>query len=218
MKRPWFQPLYFDNIDLSTVALTNSANRFQAMLNFCQQYFGDDLSEKTFTDLGCSIGYFMKQMSNHCKDVSGVESNSEFIRISKMLLPEISEKIIHGNIFTTVAELPISNIFSCLNVIDSIRLGSFDIFPDQNDELITLKTIDEKTEDVFFFQMIQQVQDDDEVATFLLDNTSFKFCKSIFTSKPKIIVDNSLTKDEEVIEENMAKFVNTLFALYRREV
>jgi len=70
MKKPWFQPLYFNSIDSNTMAVTSSQNRSTAMIEFCQKYFGEELSEKTFIDLGCSIGYFMNEMSQHCKSVS----------------------------------------------------------------------------------------------------------------------------------------------------
>jgi len=134
------------------------------------------------------------------------------------MFPEISKNIINEDIFTAIPELPSANIYSCLNTIDSLRLGSFDIFPDQNEELIILKTIDEKTEDVFFFQMIQEVQDNQEIEEFLLDNTSFKFCKVLMASNPRIVVENSFSNDQGEIQENKNKFMNTLFVLYRKEI
>lgn len=218
MKKPWFQPLYFNNIDSNTKAVTSSQNRISEMIKFCQEYFGDTLSEKTFIDLGCSVGYFMNEMNQYCKSVLGVEQNFKLIEISKIMFPEISKNIIKQDIFTEILELPSANIYSCLNTINNLRFGNFDVFPNQNKELIMLKNIDEKTEDIFFFQMIQKSQDNQEIVEILLDNTSFEFCKVLMTTDPRIVVDNSFSNDEGEIEENKSKFMNTLFVLYRKEI
>lgn len=210
-KKTIYQPTSNNGIDNTVNILRKSSNnRLSAMIDFCKLYFGEDLKNKTFLDLGCSSGFFMHGMKNFCKSVTGIEGEDSQILLAEIFYNDISSYIIHDKIEFQINQLESYDIVAFLSVIHSMIMQESEEYA-----LSVLKDIDNKVNDILFFEMAQEHEEEydgllvgwnpEKIKEFITTNTSLKFCKELYV-------------DEDSVGEYEGSFGRTLFAFYRKEV
>ena len=205
-KRILYQPLPIEKINEQNNVARNCLDRAEAMLSFCQEYFGESLKDKSYLDIGAHYGYFLKFFKDHVSSVSGFESDKNNHTVSKLFYPEVSDSIKQKD-FIMNSESKKYNIVSCLSVIHHYIIEEDILEPED-----VIDLVDDITEDIMFFDTGEEHEpwfqgrldgwNRDTIPEWIFNNTSFNECKPL-------IVDNDSTGFFE------GKFGRTLFVFYR---
>jgi SAM-dependent methyltransferase len=198
----FYQPTTDDSINNSGVVIRKSYDRAQAILDFCEAYYGKSLKDKTLLDLGCNTGYFTNFFSSRCAHAEGMEIMDKNVELAKSFYPEVAKNIKNGDIFIDLYLYEKYDIILFLNVLHTMLLT-------KPEEIVqeALKVIDEKTKDLLFLEMrengemywLPQELDDvveqpkpildpviswdkEKIKSFVLENTSFNQCQEIMVS------------------------------------
>lgn len=203
MARVLYQPVSIQLINSSSNIIRNSKDRFDAMLEFCQKRYGGDLSQKSYLDIGSCYGYFVDAFNNYCKEVRGIESSEKEYRTCKIFYPNIADSVSNQDFTKVIKRYKKYDIVSLLSVMHSIIIS-------ESEEYATsmLKLVDEKTNNVLFFDMGEDKEsiysetmkgwNKESIREWILANTSFDYC-------------------EPLIEDGDIRFGRTLFACYREQ-
>lgn len=204
-----YQPSPIDAINSNSIIIRKtSEQRLNSMINFSNEYFKNNLKNKTFLDVGCSIGYFLNGMKDICKSVTGIENNQLQLFTSQLFYKNIFDKIIQGDLIEELPKLKQYNIVSFLSVLHMIMQGN-----SEQMAVEVMQMIDQKTKDILFFEMAEGREINyqntgwtpDSIVEYVLSNTSFKYYKSLFV-------------DSDGVGDFEGNFGRTLFAFYRNEI
>lgn len=224
INRVLYQPSPIDSINEKSVIIRKSTDRADAILNFCQGYFGDSLNEKTLLDIGCGHGYFVNFFSSKCASVDGINISDKEVNMSKMFYPEIANKIKNGDVFIDLYFFEEHDITLFMNVFHTILAAH-----SEEQAINLLKLIDEKTKSVMFFEMRQDGEEfwvipeqvgldtvtlpfryfsdgwtPETIKNYILEHTSFDECEELMV-------------DSDSVGFYEGNFERTLFAFYRKK-
>ena len=203
-----YQPTGNKNIDASNIVVRKSSDRFETMLSFAQEYFGDSLSEKSFLDIGANYGYFVYFFDNYCQEVCGIDRDQKNIDLANIFYPKISKNIKLKNFPKGIEGLKEYDIVCFLSIFQHF------IIDGKNEEDLSelIKAVDTKTKHVLFFEMGQEHEswykevlsgwNVEKISKWVIENTTFNHCIS-------------LMKDEDSVGEFSDRYGRTLFAFYR---
>jgi hypothetical protein len=204
-----YQPLSSQSINERNVVVRKCEDRAQAMLEFCQEYFGDSLNQKTFLDIGSNYGYFLNYFKDYCLSVAGIENDSKKIHINKIFYPDVVDGVKNVDLAMFYEDVKY-NIVSFLSILHNCMMSDEEVLSPED----YIEIVDEITEDVMFFEMGQEHEEffqgtldgwnPETIQEWILKNTTFDVCKPL-------MVDN----DNVGRFENM--FGRTLFACYRND-
>lgn len=225
LKRVLYQPTSIDSINENSVIIRNCQDRADAILDFCQKYFGNSLSEKTLLDLGCGYGYFLNYFSSRCASVQGINISDKEVDLSRMFYPEICNNIKNGDMLVDLYSSDSYDITLFMSVFHTILADDPDY---EVNEL--LKLIDEKTKSVMFFDIRQEGEEfwviPEQVGLDYI-NMPFRYSSDGWTPeyiKEYILSRTSFDECEELIVDSDSigyyegNFGRTLFAFYRKNV
>lgn len=207
MKKYIYQPLPNERYNDEFIVIRNCKDRSDAMINFTKKYFSDELSTKTFLDIGSSCGYFVNSFEKICKASYGIEKDINQSMIAKLFYKKNKKNIISGDFKEILPSHDQYDIISCLSV-----LHHFIINPQDDDAAELLKIIDQKTKSILFFEMAEEKEDWykeklsgwnlETIPQWVIDNTSF-------TKYEALVVDN------DSVGEFYDNYGRTVFAFYR---
>lgn len=205
-QRVLYQPLSIEKINEINIVLRKCSDRAEAMLSFCQQYFGESLKDKSYLDIGAQYGYFLNFFKDHVSSVSGFEPNENSYRISQVFYSNVSDDIENKD-FIMMQESKKYSIVSFLSELHHHILQE-DIL--QPEDIIDF--IDEITEDLLFFEMGEEHEswfsgrmdgwNKETIPQWIIENTSFTTCEPL-------MIDN------DNVGRYSDKFARTLFVCYR---
>jgi hypothetical protein len=207
--RFFYQPTGNPELDAYNTVVRKSYDRFESMLSFSEEYFGDSLSQKTFFDIGCSYGYFVNNFKKYCSESAGIDNEKKSIVISKLFYPDIRGNVHIQDFLQAGFDLKKHNIVSFLSVFQHFIIEEY-----EEEYLIEIiKIIDEATEDILFFEMGEEHEswykeklsgwNADSIPEWIIKNTTFDFCVP-------------LMKDQDSVGEFSENYGRTLFVCSRK--
>jgi SAM-dependent methyltransferase len=165
------------------------------------------LSEKTFLDIGCNIGYFLNQFNKYCEKVIGIDYDSNLKKESDIFYPEIAKNILNVDYTKRLKDFEQFDIVSFMSLFHHIIISE-----GLESAIKVLKIVDEKTKEIMFFEMAQEHErfyngklpgwNIDKIKNFIIDNTSFNRCETLMV-------------DSDSVGKFSDDFGRTLFAFYR---
>ena len=202
-----YQPTSIDNINNNFTIVRACKDRFDHMLEFCQSYFSEPLSEKSFLDIGCNIGYFLNQFNKYCEKVVGIDYDNKLKKESDIFYPDITQNIFNVDYTKKLKDFEQFDIVSFMSLLHHIIISE-----GLESAIKVLKIVDEKTKEIMFFEMGQEHENFykdklpgwniDKIKNFIIDNTSFNRCEILMV-------------DSDSVGRFRNDFGRTLFAFYR---